>query len=48
MSTPLLVLVSLAYLWTGLEQGYKKDWDWLGVWGSYALVNFFFIRLLEG
>ena len=45
MSPYLLGLVSLAYLWTGVELGYKVSWDWLGVWSSYAVANYFMIRL---
>jgi hypothetical protein len=45
MSTWLLSFVALAYLYTGIEQGYKVDWNWLGVWSCYAGANYFFIKL---
>ena len=47
MSPWLLALVSIAYLYTGFEQGYKVDWSWLGFWGSYAAANLFYIRAMS-
>jgi hypothetical protein len=44
MSPTLLFLVSCAYLYTGLEQGWTKDWNWLGFWASYAAANLFYLR----
>jgi hypothetical protein len=46
MSPWLLGLVSLAYLYTGIEQGYKLDWNWLGFWSGYAMSNLYLIRMM--
>jgi hypothetical protein len=45
MSPWLLTIVSAIYIYTGVEQGVTKDWNWLGVWCSYAAANYFMIRL---
>ncbi len=42
-----LAIVSALYLYTGVEQGYLKGWDWLGVWACYALANLFLIRIFD-
>lgn len=44
MSPKLLILVSFAYLWTGLEQGYLLNWNWLGFWACYAGANLFYLK----
>ena len=47
MSPVALTIVSLLYMYTGIEQGYTKDWNWLGVWFCYAAANLFLIRLFD-
>lgn len=42
MSPWLLGLVSMAYLYTGIEEMAKNGW-WLGFWASYASANIFYI-----
>jgi hypothetical protein len=44
MSTWALLVVSALYLYTGFEQGWIKDWNWLGFWACYAGANLFWIR----
>lgn len=46
MSPWLLGLVSCAYLYTGIEQGFTNNWNWFGVWASYATANIFLIRAM--
>ena len=42
MSPWLLLLVSLAYVATGVDQ-MKVHWAWLGFWTSYASANVFYL-----
>jgi hypothetical protein len=44
MSTWGLLIVSGIYLYTGLEEGWIKNWNWLGFWACYAGANLFYIR----
>jgi hypothetical protein len=39
MSKILLILVTVAYLGIGVDQGVKQNWPGLLVWAGYALAN---------
>lgn len=39
MSTWLIIVVSIAYLGTGLEQGLRGEYWWSLVWTCYGLAN---------
>jgi hypothetical protein len=48
MSPVLLILVSMAYVWTGIEQGFKLNGYWAGFWCSYAAANLFYLCAMKG
>lgn len=47
MSPWLLMIVSLAYVYTGIEQGHTNGWAWMGFWSSYASANIFYIMAMK-
>jgi hypothetical protein len=48
MSPWLLMAISGGYLATAIEQGFTKDWNWLGFWSCYAAANLFYLKATNG
>ena len=46
MSPWLLIAITGAYAWVGIEQACQGNWNWAGIWLSYALANLFFYRMI--
>ena len=47
MSTWLVVLVTLAYCWTALDQGFKGNYGTTVMFAGYAIANIGIINVLS-